>query len=214
MSYSWQVLANSYNGLTDQEKKDLFDGTNYIHATEADLRKLGKVKVLIADDYDTKHKFEIKAVPQDQTVTPKKLISVKGVKSIDNVTITSSVTANSNLRIAVSTDLNKYYAFHGSWQEVTNLATDGNTPAELASIASADWNTFIKDKDGIAFEYFLSIKNTSDECSTDKISMQIDMKGSWNGAIRGTDYKYGYSANDQLKVDLLKDGSYKINYTE
>ena len=54
----------------------------------------------------------------------------------------------------------------------------------------------------------------SDTCKTDNLTLQVDMKGSWQSALKGTDFNYGYPANDQLKVVLLKDGSYKINYTE
>ena len=38
------------------------------------------------------------------------------------------------------------------------------------------------------------------------------MKGEWNSAIKGTDFSYGYPANDRLKVTLLTTGNYKINY--
>ena len=39
--------------------------------------------------------------------------------------------------------------------------------------------------------------------------MQVDMKGTWQSALKSTDFNYGYSANDQLKVTSLTYGSYK-----
>jgi hypothetical protein len=38
--------------------------------------------------------------------------------------------------------------------------------------------------------------------------------GSWNKAVHGTDYTYGYPANDILRVNILADGDYKINYVK
>ena len=199
MSYTWKKLSDSYSSLTDTQKQKLFDSTNYLHATQAQLKALGKVKILVDDDYDTKHKIKMTAVPNDQTVVPKKLISIKGIENIDSVT----------------KDLSKYYSFNGTdWVEVSDIKNDGNTPTEINSISSADWDKFINGANGIAFEYFLSITDETDKLNTDKLSMQVDMKGTWQSALKGTDFNYGYSANDQLKVTLLTDGSYKINYTQ
>ena len=214
MSYTWKKLADSYSTLTDAEKQALFDDTNYLHATEAQLKALGKVKILVDDDYDTKHKIKMTAVPNDQTVVPKKLISTKSIENIDWVTISSTVGNNTVLKIAVTKDLSKYYSFNGTdWVEVSDIKNDGNTPTEINSISSKNWGKFINGANGIAFEYFLSITDETDTLNTDKLSMQVDMKGTWQSALKGTDFNYGYSANDQLKVTLLTDGSYKINYT-
>lgn len=214
MSYTWKKVADSYSTLTDTQKQDLFDNTNYIQATQAQLQALGKIKILVNDDYNTKHKIKITAVPLDQIVIPKKLISTKSIANIDSITISSTVSTNAILKIAVTTDLKHYKAFDGtSWIDVTDIKTQGNTPTEINSISSANWDNLIKKADGIAFEYFLSITDEADKCNTDKLSMQVDMKGTWQSALKGTDFNYGYSANDQLKVTLLTDGSYKINYT-
>ena len=214
MGYTWKKVADSYSTLTDAEKQALFDDTNYLHATQAQLQSLGKVKILVNDDYDTKHKIKMTAVPNDQTVVPKKLISTKGIENIDWVTISSTVGNNTVLKIAVTKDLSKYYSFNGTdWVEVSDIKNDGNTPTEINSISSENWDKFISGANGIAFEYFLSITDETDTLNTDKLSMQVDMKGTWQSALKGTDFNYGYSANDQLKVTLLTDGSYKINYT-
>ena len=215
MGYTWKKVADSYSTLTDAEKQALFDDTNYLHATEAQLKALGKVKILVDDDYDTKHKIKMTAVPNDQTVVPKKLISIKSIENIDSITIASTVGTNTDLRIAVTTDLTNYKSFDGTnWINVTDIKAQGNTPTEINSISSADWDSLINGSDGIAFEYFLSITDETDTLNTDKLSMQVDMKGTWQSALKGTDFNYGYSANDQLKVTLLTDGSYKINYTQ
>ena len=217
MSYSWQVLATDWNSLTDAEKESLFKGTNYQLPTIAELTALSKIKVAIYDDYSTQHKYQMKAVPLNQVVKPVKLISTKSFNNIDSITITSSVSTDAVLKIAVTTDLKDYKVYNsstGEWDVISDIETEGRIPSDIASIPSSAWDILLKESEGIGFEYFLSITNISDTCKTDNLTLQVDMKGSWQSALKGTDFNYGYPANDQLKVVLLNDGSYKINYTE
>ena len=217
MSYSWQVLATDWSSLTDAEKESLFKGTNYQLPTIAELTTLGKFKVAIYDDYSTQHKYQIKAVPLNQVVKPVKLISTKSFNNIDSITISSLVSTDAILKIAVTTDLKDYKVYNsstGEWDVISDIETEGRIPSDIASIPSIAWDILLKESEGIGFEYFMSIENISDTCKTDSLTLQIDMKGSWQSALKGTDFNYGYPANDQLKVVLLKDGSYKINYTE
>ena len=217
MSCSWQVLATDWSSLTDAEKESLFKGTNYQLPTTAELTALGKFKVAIYDDYSTQHKYQMKAVPLNQVVKPVKLISTKSFNNIDSITIASSVSTDAILKVAVTTDLKDYKVYNsstGEWDVISDIETEGRVPADIASIPSSAWDILLKESEGIGFEYFLSITNISDTCKTDNLTLQVDMKGSWQSALKGTDFNYGYPANDQLKVVLLKDGSYKINYTE
>lgn len=217
MSYSWQVLATDWSSLTDAEKESLFKGTNYQLPTIAELTALGKFKVAIYDDYSTQHKYQMKAVPLNQVVKPVKLISTKSFNNIDSITIASLVSTDAVLKIAVTTDLNDYKVYNpstGGWDVISDIETEGRIPSDIASIPSSAWDILLKESEGIGFEYFLSITSISDTCKTDNLTLQVDVKGSWQSALKGTDFNYGYPANDQLKVVLLKDGSYKINYTE
>ena len=217
MSYSWKVLATDWSSLTDAEKESLFKGTNYQLPTIAELTALGTFKVAIYDDYSTQHKYQIKAVPFNQVVKPVKLISTKSFNNIDSITISSSVSTNAVLKIAVTTNLMDYKVYNsstGEWDVISDIETEGRIPSDIASIPSSAWDILLKESEGIGFEYFMSIENISDVCKTDSLTLQVDMKGSWQSALKGTDFNYGYPANDQLKVVLLKDGSYKINYTE
>ena len=217
MSYSWQVLATDWSSLTDAEKESLFKGTNYQLPTIAELTALGKCKVAIYDDYSTQHKYQMRAVPLNQVVKPVKLISTKSFNNIDSITIASSVSTDAILKVAVTTDLKDYKVYNsstGEWDVISDIETEGRIPSDIASIPSSAWDILLKESEGIGFEYFLSITNISDTCKTDNLTLQVDMKGSWQSALKGTDFNYGYPANDQLKVVLLKDGSYKINYTE
>lgn len=215
MSYSWKVLATDWDSLSNDEKESLFKGTNYQLPTIDELKNLGEFKVAIYDDYNTQHKYQIKAVPLDQTVKPIKLISTKSFNSIDSITISSSASSNAIIKVAVTTDLKTYKVYNGTeWVEITDISADGMIPSAVNALNNSAWDILLKESEGIGFEYFLAMQATSDTCKTDSLSLQVDMKGSWQSALKGTDFNYAYTANDQLKVTLLKDGSYKINYTE
>lgn len=43
-------------------------------------------------------------------------------------------------------------------------------------------------------------------------SSQYALDYSWNSAIEGVDYIYGYNTGTNLQVKILTDGDYKINY--
>lgn len=159
----------------------------------------------------------MKAVPLNQVVKPVKLISTKSFNNIDSVTISSLVSTDAILKVAVTTDLKNYKVYNsstGEWDVISDIETEGSLPSDIAAVPSSAWGILLKESEGIGFEYFMSIENISDVCKTDSLTLQVDMKGSWQSALKGTDFNYGYPANDQLKVVLLKDGSYKINYTE
>ena len=86
--------------------------------------------------------------------------------------------------------------------------------ADVSALTDTEWNMLVSYGvgDGIAFAYSLDITVDTDKAEIDELTLNAEMRGSWNKAFHGTDYTYGYPFYDQLSVKLLKDGSYKINY--
>ena len=126
------------------------------------------------------------------------------------------------IKLLVTNDNKTFLAYDFTtqvWQIVdhTNLAKVklfGIDVANLKDIDRTAWDKITAGKIGIGFAYMLSIEDTTDTCEVDKLELQVDMKGSWNKAIHGTDYNYGYPKNNILRVSLLTNGDYKINYSE
>ena len=44
--------------------------------------------------------------------------------------------------------------------------------------------------------------------------MNVNLKGIWRNTAPNDEYEYRYMYGDTLNIKLLKDGDYKINYTE
>ena len=128
-----------------------------------------------------------------------------------------TTTGSAVIKVAVTNNLKDYYTYNAgtfSAIDITNKSdflTNGILPTTLESITDAEWKSFGTD---IGFAYILSQTVSTESCYIDSLEMLMALSGSWWKAIHGTDYDYGYISNNTLEVDLLKDGSYKINYAK
>ena len=182
---------------------------------------MAKFKILSLSIIDTPYQSKITAVSNDQLVLPLGLINTQSFEGIDKVSIVSSVSGDGNCKIIVTEDLITYktYDFESkAWQhinhnDVTQVEVSGIDIAQIQNIPRSAWDE-LNLTEGIGFAYLLAQENTSDICKIDELTLQVDMKGSWDKAIHGTDYKYGYPQNNILRVQLLTNGDYKINYSE
>lgn len=218
---AFSKLSDNWNTLSDLEKYNIFISTNFNKATAEDLLSMSKFKILSLSIIDTPYQSKITAVSNDQLVLPLGLINTQSFEGIDKVSIVSSVSGDGNCKIIVTEDLITYktYDFESkAWQhinhnDVTQVEVSGIDIAQIQNIPRSAWDE-LNLTEGIGFAYLLAQENTSDICKIDELTLQVDMKGSWDKAIHGTDYKYGYPQNNILRVQLLTNGNYKINYSE
>ena len=218
MAYIFKKLADSYDTLTTLEKKNLFLETNYLKPNISDLSALGNIVCLTYSDSNSAV-FNIVGVPVDQLVIPTSLISISTFEGINSVSITNNVSNGGSVNIVVTTDMVTYYTYdftNTKWITVdlnkTDVKSSGLTLTSIGRITRDEWNKLTSSTSAIGFAYLLSKNNESDNVDIDKLTLNVDMKGSWNHAIYGTDVTYGYPLNNELKVTLLTGGSYKINY--
>ena len=218
MAYIFKKLADSYDTLTTLEKKNLFLGTNYLKPNISDLSALGNMVCLAYSDSNSAE-FNIIGVPNDQLVIPTSLINISTFERINSVSITNNVSSGGSVNIVVTTDMVTYYTYdftNTKWITVdlnkTAVKSSGLTLTSIGQITRDGWNKLTSSTLTIGFAYLLSKNNESDNVDIDKLTLNVDMKGSWNHAVYGTDVTYGYPLNNELKVTLLTDGSYKINY--
>lgn len=215
-----QKLSDNWLTLSNNEKINVFKSTNSISASLTDLQSLGKFKKATYQEDDISKPYTFTAIPKDQLILPKGLISVESFEGIDKVTLTYTLSGGGALKILVTTDNATYQAYDfsaGAWQVIDHTKLDtvkasSIDAAQLGNINRAGWDALTTGKVGIGFAYLLCIEDTTDTCAVDKLDLQVDMKGSWDKAIHGTDYKYGYPRNNILRVQLLSNGDYKINY--
>lgn len=129
---------------------------------------------------------------------------------------------SSDIRFIVTTDLGEYKTFNfgaENWEDINiedldAIKNSGIRYDEISNITREKWDELTELQSGIGFAFLLDQNLVSSPCAIDSLSMQVDMKGSWDKAVHGTDYKYGYPKNNLLRVTLLTDGDYKINYSE
>lgn len=218
MAYVFKKLADSYTSLTMAEKKNLFIGSNYLKPTISELQGLGEFACLTYSDSNSA-KFNIVGVPVDQLVIPTSLINISTFEGINSVSITNNVSNGGSVNIVVTTDMVTYYTYdftNTKWITVNlnkaDIKSSGLTLNSIGQITRNEWDKLTSSTSAIGFAYLLSKNNESDNVDIDKLTLNVDMKGSWNHAIYGTDVTYGYPLNNELKVTLLTNGSYKINY--
>ena len=207
------TVASDWTALSDTEKATLL--TTYGSNATSFTGLTGKLRILAYSTRATAaHTTTITAVPKPQLVKPSGLIPLNHYDAPNAVTITSTV-SNASLKIAVTTDGTTYKAWSGTeWVAVdatdaTTFAVNAMDVSVVSTITAAQWASL--SATSIGFAYLLTTTSSTDVCATDTMSITADMKGTWDRAVHGTDYTYGY-VNDELDVTLLTDGSYKINY--
>ena len=220
MAYSWQKLADNWSSLTEQQKHEMFKNTKYLKPSVEEMKELGKFKIVSEDKLNVK----VSGIPNTQIVLPKKLISTSSFEYINKVTFTGLEEGEGLVKIAVTTDLKKYYIYDvesSSWIEI-NLEENTDTLLDkcmsmddVKKLTNEEWNAIISNElgSGIAFAFILDLMTEVDEAKVDNLTFNVDMKGSWCNTSPGIDYTYSYTNQDTLKVNLLKAGTYKINYT-
>lgn len=214
-------VASDWMVLTDEQKKDIFlNASQELPAIET-LKTLGKFKILCFSlDKNASVACNITAVPQPRIVLPKGLIPLSSFDGIDKINITANLSGAGELKILVTTDLKTYKTWDGTaWQivdhkDINTVYDRAMTIAQIAAINRTAWDALTQGKTGIGFSYLLTIESARDKCAVDKLEMQVDMKGSWDKALHGTDYNYGYPHNNVLRVTIKTSGDYKINYSE
>ena len=161
----------------------------------------------------------ITAVPKDQLVKPDGLMSLADYEAINSVTMTATATGNAIIRYAVTPDLTSYYTYdatNGVWVSVAATAAgvlaDGMTAAEVAAVPAEAWATLTGTNEEVGFAYALSMTDVEESCYVDAVTLDVDMKGTWRGAVNGTDYTYGYPNNTCIEFSLYASGNWKINY--
>lgn len=212
--------ANNWASLSAVEKEEILKKASVTMPSISELGKISPFKIIsYADDSDFLGiNYVLTGVPKDQVVLPANLLDISSYEGINSINIASTISPNAQCRLAVTTDNKTYQVYDApakKWKPIEatapSMLKEGMTIGSLALINRAAWDLLTKDASGIGLAYCLSISEATDNCKIDTLTLNVDMKGTWVGAIHGTDYQYEYS-NELLTVNILTDGSYKINY--
>ena len=208
------TVATDWTALSDTEKVALFTAHGSTATSFTGLT--GKLRVLAYSTASTAaHTTTITAVPKPQLVKPNLLISLSNYDSLNSVTIANTTSTNAVLKVAVTIDGTAYKAWNGTaWisvdmTSVDTFATNAMTPNTVSAITATQWASLSTTK--IGFAYLMTVSSSTDTCSIDTLSINVNTKDAYEQSVYGKDYTYMvYDKN--IVVKLLTDGSYKINY--
>lgn len=177
------------------------------------------VKLLVwANDLNYNKEINLDYIPKAQLILPKDDIKLNNIAKIKNINLVSNVIKYGILKIIFSIDKgltwNSYNSSLGlidvNINDLLDVKTNGMSPEQLSSITEAEWESIIGETISIRFGYYLEISNTTDKSETDQLDIYVDLKGVFKKAYSNS-YDYIYSNNNVI-VNLLTDGTYKINY--
>ncbi|MBG9943314.1 hypothetical protein ABE237_06155 [Brevibacillus formosus] len=173
------------------------------------------IKILVSKPKREPTVAHLTGVPVPRIVKMKNDVSFLNTSKINSLTL--SGTEKGVLRIAISTDSGTTWEAKqndGSWTtvDVTNISdfkAKAMTIDDFNSIS--EWDEKIGQARNLRFAFYFEQSSSTDETSLDSLTMDVDLLDSWDMAMPGVDYKYGYNRNTNLRVLLLSDGDYKIN---
>jgi SPRY domain len=180
-----------------------------------DLNDKSNIKILVSKPRREPAFAHLTGVPVPRIVKMKNDTSFLGVAKINSLTL--SGTEKGILRIAISTDSGTTWEAKqkdGSWTTV-----DATNPIDFKSNAMtiddfnsiSEWDEKIGQARNLRCAFYFEQSSSTDETSLDSLAMDVDLLDSWDMAMPGVDYKYGYNRNTNLRVLLLSNGDYKIN---
>lgn len=208
---TWTKLADNWESLTDDEKVALFQNVTTDIPSITDLQAMGKVKIVSLTENKSIVGVTLKGVPKRTVVIPKDIFSVDSFATINSMTLNCNLSGAGQVGVAITKDLKTYYIFDNEWKVIDVNNDAFMTPTQLSALTSAEWKTLLGDDTTLGIAYSLELSNTTDKADIDSLTLNVDMKGTWTKAIYGDEYTYEYS-NKSLQVDILKDGTYKVNY--
>lgn len=208
---TWTKLADNWESLTNDEKVALFQNVTTDIPSITDLQAMGKVKIISLTENQSIVGITLTGVPKRTVVIPKDVFSVDSFATINSMTLNCNLSGGGQVGVAITKDLETYYIFNNGWKVIDVNNDAFMTPTQLSTLTSAEWKTLLGDDTTLGIAYSLELSDTTDKADIDSLTLNVDMKGTWAKAIYGDEYTYAYS-NKSIQVDILKDGSYKINY--
>lgn len=204
-------LTNNWSGLTNTEKEALVESFSDEIPSIQDLASISPFRVLTSDISSTNVK--VTGQPKVQIIEPTSLINTGAVSTIQSINITNTVT-DATVKFAITTDLTTYKVYdatQGAWVTSTNIEEDGMSITQINALTLQILSQ-LDISNGIAFKqcFIAASENASAELS--EISAVVDIDGSWNQSVHGTDYNVAYPNKTTMSVRLLTNGDYIINY--
>ncbi|MCM3144580.1 hypothetical protein [Brevibacillus sp. MER 51] len=180
-----------------------------------DLIDKSHIKILVSKPKREPSVAYLTGIPVPRIVKMNNDVSFLNTSKVNSLTLSGTETGV--LRIAISTDSGTIWEtkqMDGSWTtvDITNpidFKANAMTIDDFNSIQN--WDEKLGKAKNLRFAFYFEQSLSADETSLDSLTMNVDLLDSWDMAMPGVDYKYGYNRNTNLRILLLSDGDYKIN---
>ena len=210
--YKLMLLANGKKYNTSGEEITDFSNADNKLPTFSVLKTLGTFQVAYFSYSDSQPVCTMSAVPNNQFIRPVSLITLPSDTSIASITVDNIKGLFSDVRIFVTPDLINFYNYiDGTWRIVDYFSDTGLTSERISVIPASAWNELTSSKT-IAFAFTLLAMFTDDIPAVNKLTIRADFAGNWSKATHNLDYTYSYTSNTNLRLSLLSNGNFKINY--
>lgn len=208
------VFEDGWRSFEESGKVELMSDAHSITRDELEMINGKSVKIISMNEGSFVHVIKI---PDEGLLLANGDIALKSVDNIDFFDVVYEGAGDYTLKVIVSVDEGKNWSTYNSgvWEEVRNkedIVDYGMTPQQMKLIPSKSWNELRKYSNSIRFGYYIKYNSSDAYVRVESLNAQFDMTGTWKASIHGKDFEYEYPDNSTIKVKILKDGDYKINY--
>lgn len=195
--------------------------TDFTGLTKDKLSSLSSPKILTKKADSTTSNIKVTGTPLGKLILAANDITFSDtVSNIDKFTLSSTNSGTGIMKIITSFDSGTtwkhYNTANSAWETVdkNNLAEVealGNAVSEFNALGNSVWDSAILSAGKkVRFGYYLEANATTDVVETDLLTMQVDMNGSWVLCKVGTDFTYSYMDTENMKVNLISNGDFRI----
>ena len=212
-------LADSWDDLTEEEKVATMLRING-NLTMEHFLSLQKFRIVTMNDIETEQECNITAIKTSPVIfRPQELFSTFKYNCVKSFLSQCNVPSGCDIKVAVTNNFASYYVYnfnYGTWEEIDDMDPDefmtkGIPYDMLGEINPEAWG-MLNGEEGIGFAFALSMPNVYDNCGVDTLKVQAKEKGVWTNAVEGIDYSYSVPNDTTIRINLIKDGTYKTVY--
>lgn len=120
------------------------------------------------------------------------------------------------IKLACSFDKGSTWeTYKDKWSNIVldneSMKQDGIESTTLGSLPNSAWDRTM-DTSTLRIAYYIENPTISDNIGANTLKITGELLGGWKRAKNNKDYSYKYNSNISITVNLLNDGTYKINY--
>lgn len=183
-----------------------------------ELNDYNTVKFYGESHRDEEYSIMTKIIPDKALLLANGDLSLKAVENIDFFQVDFTKIGDAEIKLIVSVDEGETWQTYesGMWEPINPTVEEvdlyGIDTSVFNLIRPERWNELRKYSDTIRFGYLLKHNEELDFAKVHALNAQFDMTGVWKASVHGKDFEYEYPDNSTIRVKILRNGDYKINY--